>query len=358
MAKIISFQSMKSDLDFKTEKVNFSKNTVLFQEGDPGGDLYFLKKGLIEIYQVRDDEEISLTQIGPGEVIGSLTFLTEEKRFASARALSDVETEVVYKKNVTGLIKSIPTWLETVIKDFVLRIQNMNRKYRDARTLIREYDAKKRSRLNLSKQVANGISVMAYMMPTSDDRKPQATVELNFLCTRLAKILGQKEQAISQVLKVFEQVDLIKIQRKGSQKIISENDLLSLQSYVEYIEKTNILYERSNNQLLDSEDHRVLLGMSKIAKFLNYDPYTRIEMSLDRLEDCFSKVQAGSLKWGTVFKAEKLLVVEIDKSEKTKIIKFKPIEVARFIQYDIARQRFENSSIEFEEMNIQSSLAY
>jgi len=151
---------------------------------------------------------------------------------------------------------------------------------------------------------------------------------------------------------------LIKIQRKGSQKLISENDLLSLQSYVEYIEKTNILYERSNNQLLDSEDHRVLLGMSKIAKFLNYDPYTRIEMSLDRLEDCFSKVQAGSLKWGTVFKAEKLLVVEIDKSEKTKIIKFKPIEVARFIQYDIARQRFENSSIEFEEMNIQSSLAY
>ena len=115
MAKIISFQSMKSDLDFKTEKVNFSKNTVLFQEGDPGGDLYFLKKGLIEIYQVRDDEEISLTQIGPGEVIGSLTFLTEEKRFASARALSDVETEVVYKKNVTGLIKSIPTWLETCL---------------------------------------------------------------------------------------------------------------------------------------------------------------------------------------------------------------------------------------------------
>ena len=51
-------------------------------------------------------------------------------------------------------------------------------------------------------------------------------------------------------------------------------------------------------------------------------------------------------------------MVEIDKSEKTKIIKFKPIEVARFIQYDIARQRFENSNIELEEMNIQSSLAY
>ena len=171
MAKIISFKNMKSDLDFKTEKVSFTKDTVLFQEGDPGGDLFFLKKGLIEIYQVRDDEEIPLTQIGPGEVIGSLTFLTEEKRFACARAITDIETEVVYQKNVSGLIKSIPPWLETVIKDFVLRIQNMNRKYRDARKLISKYDVQKRSRLNLSKQVANGINVMAYMMPSVEDSK-------------------------------------------------------------------------------------------------------------------------------------------------------------------------------------------
>ncbi len=358
MAKIISFQSMKSDLDFKTEKVDFSKDSVLFQEGDTGGDLFFLKKGLIEIYQIRDEEEIILAQIGPGEVIGSLTFLTDEKRFASARALTDIETEVVYQKNVSGLIKSIPPWLETVIKDFVLRIQHMNRKYRDARKLISKYDAQKRSRLNLSKQVANGVNVMAYMMPSTNDSNPPDKIELSFLCARLAKIIGQKEQNIMQILKVFEQVDLIKVERKGAQKLISENDLLSLQNYVEYINQTNILYQRSNNQLLNSDDHRVLLGISKIAKFLNYDPYTRVEMSLDRLEDCFNKVQVGSINWPTVFKAEKLLVVEIDKSEKTKIIKFKPIEVARFIQYDIARQRFENSNIELEEAQIQSLLAY
>ena len=86
MAKIISFKDLKTDLDFKTENVKFTKDTVMFNEGDPGGDLYFITKGLVEIYQIRDGEEIHLTQIGPGEVIGSLTFLTEEERFACARA--------------------------------------------------------------------------------------------------------------------------------------------------------------------------------------------------------------------------------------------------------------------------------
>ena len=234
----------------------------------------------------------------------------------------------------------------------------MNRKYRDARKLISEYDVKKRSRLELSKQVANGVNVLAYMVHSRDEVARSKKIELSFICSRLSKILNKKEQVVAQVLKVFEQVDLIRIERKGNQKILRESDLLSLQSYVEYIDRTNILYERSNNKLLDNEDHRVLLGLSKIARFLNYDPHSLVEMSLGRLEDCFNKVQTGGIKWSTVFKAEKLTVIEIDKSEKTKIIKFKPIDVTRLVQYDIARQRYEDSNVEMEDVDIESSLAY
>ena len=68
---------------------------LLFSEGDPSGGLYFIQNGKVEIFKVRDNNEVALGTLGAGEVLGTLTVFNGDARTASARALTQVEAEYI-----------------------------------------------------------------------------------------------------------------------------------------------------------------------------------------------------------------------------------------------------------------------
>lgn len=120
---------------------------ILFQQGDPGGDLFFIQKGEIEIFTTKENIDVVLTVMKAGEVLGLMTFASTEPRMAGARAKSETVLKRVSKEQIAGQISAMPSWLKIVLKDLKFRITQMNAKY--SASLERIRDLKKSQISNL-----------------------------------------------------------------------------------------------------------------------------------------------------------------------------------------------------------------
>jgi CRP-like cAMP-binding protein len=63
----------------------------LMRRGEPGGDLYLIESGGLEVVDNRSSPEVVISTVGPGALVGEMAFLDEMPRTADVRA-SDVTT--------------------------------------------------------------------------------------------------------------------------------------------------------------------------------------------------------------------------------------------------------------------------
>jgi signal transduction histidine kinase len=82
------------------ERLELSPGTLIYDEGDPSDSSYLVESGTVKIYAVRDDDSALVAELGPGEMVGDMTALTDKPRTTNAIASSDA---VVWKLPVAQL---------------------------------------------------------------------------------------------------------------------------------------------------------------------------------------------------------------------------------------------------------------
>ncbi|MBI2602348.1 MAG: cyclic nucleotide-binding domain-containing protein [Deltaproteobacteria bacterium] len=115
----------------------------LFKQGDKSGDLYFIQEGSIEL-SVRDSKsghEDVIATLGPKSVLGTMSFLEGEPRSASATTKSELKCVVINQTQRDRLLKTIPTWLQVLIKDLSKNLRRANQNYVG---LLAKYDRLKK----------------------------------------------------------------------------------------------------------------------------------------------------------------------------------------------------------------------
>jgi CRP/FNR family cyclic AMP-dependent transcriptional regulator len=85
------------------------KGEAVFHVDDPGGILYVIREGSVEVF-LRDDtgERIVLETPGPGEVFGELSFLDGGARSASVVVTEDLEALAVDRDDLNHLFRTHP----------------------------------------------------------------------------------------------------------------------------------------------------------------------------------------------------------------------------------------------------------
>jgi CRP-like cAMP-binding protein len=64
--------------------------TTLFRQGDPGGRMYAIEHGLVEVAaHLPGERDMRLATLGPGELVGELSLVNGGRRTASVRVLQD-----------------------------------------------------------------------------------------------------------------------------------------------------------------------------------------------------------------------------------------------------------------------------
>jgi CRP-like cAMP-binding protein len=85
---------------------------ILFTEGEPSEHLFVVRTGRIRIVaRSPRGDELVLSVLGPGEVLGELSVIDQGPRSATAEALGDVELLAVAAADVRTLLEAQPALL-------------------------------------------------------------------------------------------------------------------------------------------------------------------------------------------------------------------------------------------------------
>jgi uncharacterized membrane protein len=103
-------EAERETLAQQVEVVRFNAGATLWNYGDPGGALYVIRSGEVEIF-FKDDTgtRIVLETAGAGQHIGEISLLDGGPRTASAMALTDVEAIRVDRDDLDKLLSRHPT---------------------------------------------------------------------------------------------------------------------------------------------------------------------------------------------------------------------------------------------------------
>jgi CRP-like cAMP-binding protein len=73
----------------------YKDGDIIFEEGSSGDWIYVVESGAVEISKIMRGEKEVLLELGPGEIIGELGFITKMPRTATARAVGDTTVGII-----------------------------------------------------------------------------------------------------------------------------------------------------------------------------------------------------------------------------------------------------------------------
>ncbi len=110
-------------------RLRYKKGDLIIKEGDYGLSIYKIIEGKITIYSEADDAVIPLASLGPGAVIGEMTFLSDEieQRAASARAAEDSLLEVWHPRMLKMEYEQMPPIIRFLADQTLKRLARINK---------------------------------------------------------------------------------------------------------------------------------------------------------------------------------------------------------------------------------------
>jgi CRP/FNR family transcriptional regulator, cyclic AMP receptor protein len=109
-------------LAFDTRR--YRSGEVIFQKGDVGFEMYFIKDGEVEL---RIGERV-LARLAYGDIFGEMALVDDSTRSASAIAVSDVEIVPVSEKQFVELIREAPSFAIDIMRLLAQRLRAETRK--------------------------------------------------------------------------------------------------------------------------------------------------------------------------------------------------------------------------------------
>jgi CRP/FNR family cyclic AMP-dependent transcriptional regulator len=89
------------------KEINLAPNTVVFREGEPSGDLYFLVSGKLLVCTLNGSQVKAISRISPGEFIGELSFFDGQPRSSNVITLDKSRLIKIQKDQI---MPHMPRW--------------------------------------------------------------------------------------------------------------------------------------------------------------------------------------------------------------------------------------------------------
>ena len=83
---------------------SFPTGQVLFQEGEPGSEMFVIQTGRVRISKVCPSGERTLAILGPGEFFGEMAILNAKPRTATATAIEDLHALVIDRRTFESMV--------------------------------------------------------------------------------------------------------------------------------------------------------------------------------------------------------------------------------------------------------------
>jgi uncharacterized membrane protein len=139
------------------DQVGFKAGEAVFHEHDHGDALYVVEKGAVRIW-VRDEDvqEVTLSELKPGDFFGELAVLDSGERSANASALVDSSLHRLRREDFQAFLLKYPHAATDVIREIASRLRQTNLlvSQRVTRNINREMD----EQMTVGQRVADRVA--------------------------------------------------------------------------------------------------------------------------------------------------------------------------------------------------------
>jgi len=97
----------------------FSKGSLIFSEGDPGGEMFSVLSGTVALHQ----QGKPIAEIAEGKCFGEMSFLLAAPRLSTAVATRDIELVSINNENVAQLMNDYPEFVVEILREMALRLR-------------------------------------------------------------------------------------------------------------------------------------------------------------------------------------------------------------------------------------------
>ena len=313
------------------ELIEFKAGEIIFSEGDPGGSIYIIKKGVVEVFKESGDEDITLATLKDGEVLGILTFYSKGDRHASARAKSEVTCEVI-EKSVLDQFKKLPKWVHVVLREFSIRLNQVNNMF------VKTYSEYEKAQLNSVDIffVAEQLASFAYVVGSqiAELRDDEEIISVDLILNKANESLRYNHAMLESIFDVFVDHSLIRAFMVDVNKPHCRKSCLSkLRWFSDFLRyKGNSGIELMLSEHLSLKQRRSLYMLHDFAKRKGVSHDEEACFDLKLLESEFETTVKYAFSKEAVEKAAAMGLLEIvEESNNTVMLRYNPLELSRSI---------------------------
>ncbi|MFF5519288.1 Crp/Fnr family transcriptional regulator [Streptomyces coeruleorubidus] len=179
--------------------MNYHRDDVLFQEGEPSTYLLLLKQGLVKVTAVSETGQVTLLAIrGPGDVIGELSAADgNPQRSATVVAATDVSACLVHHQDFIRLTQQRPEIMVAMLHVLSDKLRQASR----ARVEVHTYTV----RVRLAR-------VLVELARSHGQEGPDGTrIDLSLTQPELAALVSASPVSIARCLREFRQARILDI---------------------------------------------------------------------------------------------------------------------------------------------------
>lgn len=305
---------------------------VLFSQGDPGGDLYFIEEGIVEIYQGSDTEPVHLSDMKAGEIIGVITCLTREPRMATARAKTSVICKQVPHEAIKKVLQELPNWLKIVVKEFSVRLAHMNRLYGETLKDLKKAQVEQVDNVYLGALIASAFAHTAEFVAVKYEETKLVVVDE--LIQRLELILNLPREKIDRIFGVMVNSGLLRLEIEQERKrtVTTLDNAKKMAFFAQFIKESKSgPTKKLLNVHLTNRDTRVLSGIVKYAAKLQMDLNKVGRLDIQDLENSMERVTGVTFEKEAIQKGIELKLVTLEEVGGKESVVTRPSQLGRTI---------------------------
>lgn len=150
-------------LSSRLEEVRFGVGETIFEEGEPGGRLFIIEEGSVDISFGQGKEMVRLANLVPGQYFGELSLFDGEPRSATARAGRACLLLALDRSDFTEFTTKHPQATLAVMGELAMRLRQTNAAFSSqvSRNVLQEVEDK----LTLGQRVADRVAAFGGSWP-------------------------------------------------------------------------------------------------------------------------------------------------------------------------------------------------
>lgn len=257
------------------------KGDILFRENDPSEAMFVIKSGRIAIVKAKGSSEITLAELGPGDMLGEMAFFDNKPRSAGAKAIADSVVIELPFKALNAQFKSFPEWLKAIVRTVNTHLRNANMKIKQL-----ERSAEEDNTVFPPHTITRLMAIIAMVATRYGEKDSEGTlVPAGKLRNYTIQVFQQATNKMEKMNQILSALGHMKVEDLGEGKVkivVKDVDLLwkFVDFYNEYLFK-----DEGKRVTIEEKELKVIRGLVFYGDKTQKDDKGRVKLGLTQIQN-------------------------------------------------------------------------